>query len=116
VSVFRGIGSYLGENAELVRLYLIEPVGSFVEFKRGAAKAIEFAQDAAELTICTVEIDDGDFEAGTVESDAFDGLFNIATDRTLDRLDRFVAARDPRDPDRTLDGTHFRCCHSRVYC
>ena len=24
--------------------------------------------------------------------------------------------RDPRDPTKSLDGTHISCCQSRVYC
>jgi RPA family protein len=113
---FRGIGSYVGDNAERVRIYLVEPIGSFVEFERDAVGSVQFTPDVGTYTLCTVEVDDGAVEAGVVESDAFDAWFAADSDRTVDRLDRFVAAQDPRDAERSLDGTNFRCCYTQVYC
>lgn len=116
MGVYRGIVTH-SEESEKVRLYLLgEQMGEYVDFAVRDAAGIEADADEGSVPTHTVDVDDSALTKGSVDLGDFDRRFSDAGDRSTEGFARFARELDVRDPDRSLDGTHFRCCHTSVYC
>lgn len=111
---FRGVVTNVGQTYDRLRLYRLDVPGRFVEFPTGAGRLSEEPRGESMLPVHLLDIADDDFEDG-YEQDDVDLVFSEQPE-TDDEFALFITRTDVRNPDRSQDGSAFRCCYTPVYC
>lgn len=112
---YRGIVTNTGESYDRLRLYPLDAPGIFLEFAVSSVRSLtEDRQGDPMLAVHVLDIADENVVSASETDAEVDRIFGEAAGNP-EAIAYRAARDDPRDANRSIDGSAFKCCYTVVY-